>query len=301
MGEQLVGGRLKNYLPFWKTLTSDNYILQLVAGAKLEFNCPVRQNVPRPQIRCSHEDKYKIDLEVNKYLNSGIIERANHSQGEYVSQIFPVPKKTGGLRIILNLKPLNLDIVYKHFKMENLNTVLNLVEQDCFMASIDLQDAYYSVNINTRYRKCLRFLWNGQLFQFTCLPNGLSSAPRWFTKLLKPVFANLRNQGYISVYFLDDTWLMGKTKDDCYLNVVATQKMLTDAGFLINVKKSKEKFTYVLTTDASLLGWGAVHQKITTGGHWAVEESKFHINVLELMAILFGLKSLLPEIANSHI
>ena len=57
----------------------------------------------------------------------------------------------------------------------------------------------------------------------------------------------------------------------------------------------------MLTTDASLLGWGAVHQKITTGGHWAVEESKFHINVLELMAILFGLKSLLPEIANSHI
>ena len=161
MGEQLVGGRLKNYLPFWKTLTSDNYILQLVAGAKLEFNCPVRQNVPRPQIRCSHEDKYKIDLEVNKYLNSGIIERANHSQCEYVSQIFPVPKKSGGLRIILNLKPLNLDIVYKHFKMENLNTVLNLVEQDCFMASIDLQDAYYSVNINTRYRKFLRFLWNG--------------------------------------------------------------------------------------------------------------------------------------------
>ena len=31
---------------------------------------------------------------------------------------------------------------------------------------------------------------------------------------------------------------MGETKDDCYLNVDATQKMLTDAGFLINVKKS---------------------------------------------------------------
>ena len=66
-------------------------------------------------------------------------------------------------------------------------------------------------------------------------------------------------------------------------------------------KLNTQPFTYVLTTDASLLGWGAVHQKITTGGHWTVEESKFHINVLELMAILLSLKRLLPEIANSHI
>ena len=30
------------------------------------------------------------------------------------------------------------------------------------------------------------------LYQFSVLPNGLSSCPRWFTKILKPPLAELR-------------------------------------------------------------------------------------------------------------
>ena len=129
---------------------------------------------------------------MDKYLTCGIIEEATHSSGEFVGQIFPVCRKSGGIRIILNLKPLNLDVSYQHFnqhfKMENLNCVPELMEKDCFMASIDLQDAYYSVNIYKQQRKFLRFIWYGQLYQFTCLPNCLTSAPRWFTNILKPIF-----------------------------------------------------------------------------------------------------------------
>lgn len=113
---------------------------------------------PRRPINCSLEEKLKIDKEITKYLDLGIIEKADHSQGEYVNQIFPRPKKSGGVRIILNLKPLNVDIQYQHFKMENLNSAINLMEKDCFMASIDLKDAYYSVNIDMLYRKYLRFV-----------------------------------------------------------------------------------------------------------------------------------------------
>ena len=172
-------------------------------------------------------------------MKFGIIEHANHSPGEFVSQIFPVPKKSGGVRIILNLKPLNEDIHYEHFKMENFQSVLELIEKNCYMASIDLKDAYYSVNIDPSNRKYLRFIWNNSLYQFTCLPNGLSSAPRWYTKLLKPVFSQLRNLGFISVYYLDDTWLMGRSKEECELNVNHTMEILRKAGFLINVQKSQ--------------------------------------------------------------
>ena len=58
-------------------------------------------------------------------------------------QVFPRLKKSGGVRIILNLSELNLNIEYCHFKMENLNTALGLIESNCFMASIDLKDAYF--------------------------------------------------------------------------------------------------------------------------------------------------------------
>jgi len=55
------------------------------------------------------------------------------------------------------------------------------------MASIELQDAYCTVPVAPEHQKYLKFSFNGILYQYTRLPNGLSSAPRIFTKMLKPV------------------------------------------------------------------------------------------------------------------
>ena len=68
--------------------------------------------------------------------------------------------------------------------MDTLNTIINLMQKDAYMASVDLKDAYYSVKVDEKFRKYLRFWWEGQLYQFTCLPNGLSSAPRLFTNII---------------------------------------------------------------------------------------------------------------------
>ena len=57
----------------------------------------------------------------------------------------------------------------------------------------------------------------------------------------------------------------------------------------------------VLTTDASLLGWGAVFDKQETGGQWSSVENKFHINYLEMKAILLGLQSLCNNAHDTHI
>ena len=60
----------------------------------------------------------------------------------YVSSVFLKEKKGKAThRLILNLKKFNENVVYRHFKMENLSAVLNMVRQDCYMAGIDLADA----------------------------------------------------------------------------------------------------------------------------------------------------------------
>ena len=115
--------------------------------------------------------------------------------------IFLVPKPDGTYRLILNLKEFNQHVKYEHFKMENLQSATRMMQRDCFMASVDLKHAYYSVPVAPEFRKFLKFEWNGQLFSFTCLPNGLSCCPRFFTKLLKPIYANLRSQGHLSTTF----------------------------------------------------------------------------------------------------
>lgn len=49
----------------------------------------------------------------------------------------------------------------------------------------------------------------------------------------------------------------------------------------------------VIETDASMKGWGGVcrHHNLTAGGPWIVDEANYHINVLELQAALYTLKS----------
>ena len=97
-------------------------------------------------------------------LKKAIIERAKHESGEIVSNIFSIPKKNGSHQVILNLKDFNTNVSYHHFKMDSLNTIFKLIDKDCFMASIDLKDACYSIAIRNNDRKYLRFCWDDNLF-----------------------------------------------------------------------------------------------------------------------------------------
>ena len=96
--------------------------------------------------------------------------------------------------MILNLKNLNQYNSSHHFKMESLTSAVFFMTAGSYTAFVDLQDAYYSVPVYKNYQNYLKFSWKGELFQFTCLPNGigLASAPWLFTKLLKPVYSTLR-------------------------------------------------------------------------------------------------------------
>ena len=78
--------------------------------------------------------------------------------------------------------------------MESARTLKDLVRRNDWLVSIDLKDAYLSVPIEEGDRKYLRFTWEERVYEFQCLSFGLSSAPRVFTKLLKPVMALLRQK-----------------------------------------------------------------------------------------------------------
>lgn len=116
-------------------------------------------------------------------------------------------------------------------------------EENCYMASIDLIDAYYAVPVAVEHRRYLRFLWRNRLFQYTCLPNGLVSALRYFTKLLKPVYSTLLSQGYLNVGYIDDSYLQGDSNTECRSDILTTLSLFEPLGFLINHEKSTWKYS----------------------------------------------------------
>ena len=182
----------------WRSITSDHSILEMVTGYSLEFDdMPFQPAVPHSSF--SKGEELIIAAEIKKLLEKGVTNGATHGADEYISTIFTRPKKDGSHRLILNLKNLNQFVTYQHFKMEYLQSAVQLIQKDYWMAVLDLKDAYHSVPINPQHRKYLRFEFKDTLYEFTCLPNGLASAPRVFKKVMKPVIAILRSKGYLLV------------------------------------------------------------------------------------------------------
>lgn len=140
---------------------------------------------------------------INNLLKIGAIQQCVSSESQILSY-FLVPKTNGKFRFVLNLKDLNKFIKTDHFKMEDIRTVLKLVTKGCFMATLDLQDAYFLIPIDENSRKYLRFMWKDWVWEFVCLLFGLNTAPWLYTKITKPVVTLLRRKSFKSVVYLDD-------------------------------------------------------------------------------------------------
>lgn len=238
MSFQRLAGRLKYFNDQWSTITQNSVILGWTHGYRIPFiKKPVQFHSPNPKIISSSEAKLMLK-EINVLVEKGVIEKATPSHDQFISKIFLTDKANGEKRFILNLKQLNAFVYAAHFKMEDTRTAAKLIPKNGFMATIDLKDAYYLIPVHSKHKKYLRFKFKEQLYQFTCLPFGLASAPYTFTKLLRPVVEFLRSNGVTCVYYLDDFLLLGDSEKECYENVQKALVLFKDLGFIINSEKS---------------------------------------------------------------
>ena len=233
-------------------MTSDQVILDAIKHYHIEFeiNTPI-QPYPSKQIHFSLGEREIITEEISKLLSKGVLEQTENAEGDFLSTIFVRPKKDGSYRMILNLKPLNEFVSYYHFKMDTIQTALKLMHPGCFMASVDLKDAYYSVPVAKEDRKYLKFEWQGCYYEYTCLPNGLACAPRLFTKILKPVYSHIRSMGHICMGHIDDSFLVGYEYTACKRNVQDTVDTFQKLGFVIHLVKS----VFIPTQEIEFLGF----------------------------------------------
>lgn len=73
------------------------------------------------------------------------------------------------MRFILNLKDLNCFLSPPHFQSEDWRMVAQLMTQDSWMSTLDLQDAYLLVSIAQESRHFLRCQWRGVTYELTAL------------------------------------------------------------------------------------------------------------------------------------
>ena len=196
--------------------------------------------------------------------------------------------------------------------MESIRSAIANVERGDFLASVDLQDAYLHIPILRAHRKYLRIalLLDHQIlhFQFTCLPFGITSAPRVFTKVVVVLTAALRLQGICVTPYLDDWLVRAPSEAVLKQHLHKTLQMLDTHGFLVNLKKSSLDPTPVIsylgfTIDTFLMKLSLSDQR-TTNLQRAVQGllQTDHCSVRKAMRILGMMTSSLEAVpwARAH-
>ena len=122
--------------------------------------------------------------------------------------------------------------------MENIHLVENLIHEGDWMIKMDLKDAYFSIPIHPEHHHFLSFQWQGQAYEFQCLPFGQSLAPRVFTKVTCPIVAWLRKLGMRILAYIDDIFLLAQSREEAHLQAQLMVKVFQALGFAVNFEKS---------------------------------------------------------------
>ncbi|KAF0039330.1 hypothetical protein F2P81_007565 [Scophthalmus maximus] len=227
----------------WHTLLSMNGWMSRVIkdGYTLQFASPPSPfNGLLETVMSSQAGAEALMTELSEILVKEAISRVPSGQEckGYYSRYFLVPKKTGGMRPILDPSLFNKSIMRRPFHMLTISHVLECVRSGDWFASIDLKDAYFHVPIVPRHRKFLRFSFRGVQFQYNRLPFGYSLAPRTFAKCVETALEPLRRRGIRVLFYLDDLVIMASSERSAALHTVELASHLTLLGFAINWRKS---------------------------------------------------------------
>ena len=143
-----VGCRLAHFWPRWVALGASSYhVAKIRFGITLHWinEAPPLSNFPliwSDTKSIFHSDLIQdaIDTMIDK---KAIIQISNKSLGFY-SRIFMIPKKgSNKWRPVIDLSALNKFIVIPKFKMETAEIIRASLQENEWVTSIDLQDAYF--------------------------------------------------------------------------------------------------------------------------------------------------------------
>src|SRR5438034_1065929 len=201
-----IAGRLRHYKNQWRKSFGQTWVTNIVSqGYSPEWHTlPPLRKIALTKRKYSPSDTAIFQEEIQKLLDIGAIQELDIETPCFISTLFMVPKKTGDRRAVIDLRALNRYVKYQHFKMEGLDIVKPLIRRGDYMASLDLNQAFYHVPLAQDQWQFFAFDFLGKRYCFKCLPFGLTASPRVFTKVLKPIITLARTQGIRVVAYLDD-------------------------------------------------------------------------------------------------
>jgi hypothetical protein len=228
--------QVRKNIGLWETTASSKTLQYIKIGYLINWK---KQPPPRTCLKnhpIKREDSNFVTTEIQRLLDLGAISPTSKKKAWIINPIGVVPKKNGKKRLIIDMRFVNQFMQIPKFKLEDLRTAINYLEQGDWMIKIDLQDGYFHTPVHRMFRKFLAFSWEGKVYHYNVLPFGLAISPICFTKFLRPMVQFFRLMNLRLVSYVDDFLFLLKNPDSQMIQLIINT--FSAFGLRINLQKS---------------------------------------------------------------
>ena len=144
-----------------------------------------------------------------------------------------VPKKSGKVRICVDLKPLNKGVMREIHPIPKVDDILAQLTGATVFSKLDANSGFWQIPLAKKSRLLTTFITPFGRYSFNKLPFGISRAPEIFQKRMSQILECL--PGVLCL--MDDIIVFGTNQEDHHERLMATLKRLQQAGVTLNSEK----------------------------------------------------------------
>lgn len=204
--------------------------------------------------RFVHAERLAMCQITDDLLRRGIIQP---SVSPYCARVVPIKKK-GGMRLCVDLQPLNSKIVKQKYPFPVIEDCLSRLGNNKVFTLLDLKDSFHQIKVHEDSTKYFSFATPDGQYEYKKLPFGYCEAPAEFQKRILNILNQFIREDKVIVY-IDDVLIPTKTVAE---NLEVFKKVwlrLKRYGFELNLKKCKflrrkiEFLAYVISEEGITL------------------------------------------------
>ena len=206
------------------TFKGSSYEIQLKPNAK---PCALftPRNVPLPL-------RKKVQEELTRMESLGVISRVDEPT-PWCAGMVVVPKKSGSVRICVDFRPLNDNVLREVHPLPKVAETLAQLAGATVFSKLDANCGFWQIPLDESSRHLTTFIMPFGRYCFNKLPFGISSAPEHFQRRMSEI---LEGQEWVLCH-MDDVLIFGQNQEEHDSRLHSALQHIQAAGVTLNPDK----------------------------------------------------------------
>ncbi|KAI5152754.1 hypothetical protein ENBRE01_2980 [Enteropsectra breve] len=182
--------------------------LNAIPGVKMKIKITDTTPISKYPYPVPGKMREAVNNEIKRLTELGVIRKAKCV--EYASPAFPISKKDGSIRLVVDYRAINAITVKEGFPFPNVHEELRAIPKSKIFSQIDLKRGYHQMEVDENSRKYTAFVIQANHYEYNRVPFGLANAPRLFQRTMQHIFGHLT---FVKI-FLDDFLIFSNSENE---------------------------------------------------------------------------------------